>query len=174
MKPTSPAADRPMARAFVAFGANLGDPKASFVFACDALTTLPGTRLMARSSLYRTAPIGAEGEPDYLNAVVEVHTALPPLDLLRALLAIEATGGRVRTGQQAPRTLDLDLLLYGNECCNTAELILPHPRMHQRAFVLRPLAEIAPTITIPGQPPLSELLAATADQAIAQLPGTYF
>lgn len=157
------------ATAYVAFGANLGDPRASYVFACGRLAMLPDTQLMARSPLYRTAPIGAEGEPDYLNAVVQLATRLSPLALLRSLLVIEADGGRTRSGQQAPRTLDLDLLLYDQLSGHSTELTLPHPRMHQRAFVLRPLADIAPQVRIPGQAALAELLAQTHDQVVTPL-----
>lgn len=156
-------------RAYVAFGANLGDPAAVFRFACARIDELPRTRLVARSSLYRTAPIGVGEQPDYLNAVIAIETRLAPLTLLEALLAIEIEGGRTRPFMQAPRTLDLDLLLYGDQRIDEPELSVPHPRMHQRAFVLAPLAEIAPELVVPGHGPVATLLAGVGDQIVTRL-----
>lgn len=157
------------ARAFIAFGANLGDPAASFNHACTALAALPDTRLVQRSSLYRTAPVGVEGQPDYINGVIELRTGIAATALLDHLLHIEAEAGRVRDGHCAPRTLDLDLLLYDAQQIHTATLDVPHPRMHQRAFVLVPLAEIAPEAVIPGHGAVAGLLPAVAEQAITRL-----
>ena len=131
------------------------------------LAALPGTRVAARSSLYRSAPVGLLNQPDFINAVVAVDTDLPPIDLLRQLLAIEARHGRVRSIPNAPRTLDLDLLLHGDALLQGSELTLPHPRMHQRAFVLRPLLEIAADLTLPGLGPARDYLPAVADQDIS-------
>ncbi len=130
-------------RAFVALGANLGDAHAAVVQALQALGALPGTQLVCASSLYRTAPVASSG-PDYINAVAELRTTLGPYELLAALQRIEQMAGRERPYRNAPRTLDLDLLLYGDLQQDDPVLTLPHPRMYERAFVLVPLAEIAP------------------------------
>jgi len=148
--------------AFVALGANLGDAPAAVRQAMVALDGLPATRVTARSSLYRTAPVDAQG-PDFINAVVALETELAPLDLLHALQRIEGDAGRQRPYRNAPRTLDLDLLSHGDTPLQTAELTLPHPRMQQRAFVLVPLAEIAPERVSPAQ------LEQVADQPIEQI-----
>ena len=132
-------------RIFVGLGANLGDAAATVQAAFDALDALPGTHCVARSSLYRTAPVDAAG-PDYLNAVAELRSMLEPELLLAALQALEARFGRERPYRHAPRTLDLDLLLYGVRRIATPTLTLPHPRLHERAFVVTPLAEIAPDL----------------------------
>lgn len=153
---------------YIGLGANLGEPAATLALAVDALAELPDMRILARSSLYRTAPVNAPG-PDYLNAVLAAETGLAPLDLLRALQAIETAHGRERPYPGAPRTLDLDLLLYGDACFATPALTLPHPRLAERAFVLRPLAEIAPDLVIPGQGRLGDLLAGVAQQRIDRL-----
>jgi 2-amino-4-hydroxy-6-hydroxymethyldihydropteridine diphosphokinase len=132
-------------RVFVGLGANLGEAAESVRAAMDALAALPGTQCIARSSLYRSAPVDADG-PDYINAVVELRTGQAPLELLRSLQAVEARFGRERPYRHAPRTLDLDLLLYGERRIDTLELVVPHPRWRERAFVLVPLAEIAPDV----------------------------
>ena len=132
-------------RIFVGLGANLGDAAATVQAAFDALDALPGTHCVARSSLYRTAPVDAAG-PDYINAVAELRSMLEPELLLAALQAVEARFGRERPYRHAPRTLDLDLLLYGVRRIATPTLTLPHPRLHERAFVVTPLAEIAPDL----------------------------
>jgi 2-amino-4-hydroxy-6-hydroxymethyldihydropteridine diphosphokinase len=155
-------------RAFVALGANIGEPVKHLRAAVEDLSTLPGTQVVARSSLYRSAPVGLLNQPDFINAVVAVETALSPLDLLRALLAIEARHGRVRSVPNAPRTLDLDLLLHGDSRLDSTELTLPHPRMHQRAFVLLPLLEIAPDLLLPGLGAARDYLFAVTDQAITR------
>lgn len=160
----------PAVRAYIAFGANLGDPEAAFARALEGLARLPGTQVVARSALYRSAPVGVEGQPDYINAVIGIDTALAAPALLEALLAIEHEGGRVRDYHMAPRTMDLDLLLYGEQTIDLPALQVPHPRMHQRAFTLVPLAEIAPAARIPGHGSVAELLPTVRDQAIERLP----
>jgi 2-amino-4-hydroxy-6-hydroxymethyldihydropteridine diphosphokinase len=159
----------PAVRAYVAIGSNLGDPASAVSGAFDSLAALPGCRLVARSSLYRTAPIGVGRQPDFINAVAAADTTLEPLALLAALLDLEARHGRIRVAPLAARTLDLDLLLHGTTVMDGADLQLPHPRMHQRAFVLAPLAEIAPDLVIPGRGPISALLPAVAGQRIERL-----
>ena len=129
--------------AFVGLGANLGDPAAAVRTAMDRLDSVPGTSVVRRSGLYRSAPVGATG-PDFVNAVVQLRTGLSAPELLQALQSIEADAGRERPWPNAPRTLDLDLLLYGQARITSDRLTVPHPRMWQRAFVLLPLAEIAP------------------------------
>lgn len=156
-------------RAYVALGANLGDAVAAVQSAFDLLDTLPATRLVARSGLYRTAPVGVLDQPDYVNAVAAVDTHLAPDALLAALLELETRHGRTRAYHHAPRTLDLDLLLHGDTCLRQAGLELPHPRMHQRAFVLVPLAEIAPALAIPGLGPIAAFLPLVAAQAIERI-----
>lgn len=154
---------------FVALGANLGDPVATVNAALDALAALPDARLQAVSSLYRTAPIGLKHQPDFINAVAALEldpAVLPAPTFLARLFAIESDFGRQRSVPNAPRTLDLDLLLYGDSVSDDPSCLLPHPRMHERAFVLAPLAEIAPDLRIPGRGKVSELLLACADQAI--------
>ncbi|HEU5294636.1 MAG TPA: 2-amino-4-hydroxy-6-hydroxymethyldihydropteridine diphosphokinase [Burkholderiaceae bacterium] len=158
----------PAVRAFVGVGANLGDPRAQVESGIAALRALPSSRLIARSSLYASAPVDAAG-PDYVNAVVELSTALPAAELLRALHAIEAAHGRVRPTVNAPRTLDLDLLLYGEQRSDDPALRLPHPRLHQRAFVLRPLLEIAPALQVSGLGTLASWLPQLGDQPITRL-----
>jgi len=156
-------------RAFVGVGANLGDAQATVRAALQALGRLPGTRCMATSSLYRSAPVEASG-PDFINAVAELSSTLPPLTLLRELQAIEQAFGRVRSVRNAPRTLDLDLLLYGQQVMHGDTLTLPHPRLHLRAFVLRPLAELDPALLLPGLGALGPWLQRVSDQAIERLP----
>lgn len=157
-------------RAYIAFGANLGDPRAAFALARQRLAALPDTRVAAQSSLYRTAPVGvSDDHPDYVNAVIALETTLTARALLEALFVIEHEGGRKRNAQLAPRTMDLDLLLYGDAVIAEPGLIVPHPRMHLRAFVLHPLAEIAPQAIIPGVGAVGDLLKSVADQTIARL-----
>jgi 2-amino-4-hydroxy-6-hydroxymethyldihydropteridine diphosphokinase len=156
-------------RCFVALGANLGDPVATVKAALVALRELPQAELVAASSLYRTAPVGLRHQPDFINAVVEMRAVSPAPTFLAELFAIEARFGRQRSVPNAPRTLDIDLLLYGDLVSDDAQLILPHPRMHQRAFVLAPLAEIAPQLVIPGLGSVGELLLRCADQQIERL-----
>ena len=159
-----------MPLAFVALGANLADPVVQVRAALEALTHLPDSRLLRASSLYRTAPVGIHGQPDFINAVAALETSLAPQALLATLFAIEAKFGRRRDYRHAPRTLDLDLLLYGAETLDTPELQLPHPRMHLRAFVLAPLLEIAPDCAIPGRGTAAAWLPAVSMQSIEKLP----
>jgi 2-amino-4-hydroxy-6-hydroxymethyldihydropteridine diphosphokinase len=148
--------------AYVGLGANLGDAQAAVGEAIAAIARLPGTGVTRRSSLYRTSPVGADG-PDYVNAVVEVSTRLTAPEFLARLQALEQAAGRERPYPNAPRTLDLDLLLYGRGRIDSARLQVPHPRMAARAFVLVPLAEIAPDLVQPAQ------LAAVASQRLTRL-----
>ena len=154
--------------AYIGLGANLGDPRATLQAAFDALAGLPQSTLLQRSGYYRTAPIDSSG-PDYLNAAARLRTQLPAAALLAQLQAIERAHGRQRPYRNAPRTLDLDVLLYGDERSVDSALELPHPRAHERAFVLAPLAEIAPDLVIPGRGRVSELLAGLAGQRIQRL-----
>jgi len=154
--------------AFIGLGANLGDRARQIESAGAGIAALPVTTLVARSALYASAPLDAPGG-EYLNAVAHVRSALAPLDLLRALQAIEARHGRERPFAGAPRTLDLDLLLYGDLVLASDELTLPHPRLHERAFVLVPLAEIAPERIVPGRGRVVDLCAAVAWQRVAKL-----
>lgn len=155
-------------RAFIGVGANLGDAQATVCAALLALQQLPCTRWVGASSLYRSAPVDASG-PDYVNAVAEVRTELGAHALLQALQAIEQRFGRVRGARNAPRTLDLDLLLHGESCIDTPELTLPHPRAHLRAFVLQPLAELDPQLSLPGRGPIAHWLHRAADQPVRRL-----
>ena len=145
--------------AYIGLGANLGDSRATVLQALNAIADLDGLALTRQSSLYGSAPVDAGGD-DYVNAVVEVQTALPPHALLAQLQSIESAAGRARPYRNAPRTLDLDILLYDQLVLNEAALVIPHPRMFQRAFVLRPLAEIAPALVSDAQ------LQAVADQSV--------
>jgi 2-amino-4-hydroxy-6-hydroxymethyldihydropteridine diphosphokinase len=155
-------------RVFVGLGANLGDARCTLADATAALAVLPGTRLVASSALYGSAPVDAQG-PDFVNAVVELATELEPPALLQALLHIEQGHGRQRPYRHAPRTLDLDLLLYGQRVVEAPALTLPHPRLHARAFVLRPLLELAPEVVHPRLGPLAALVAQIADQSVWRL-----
>jgi 2-amino-4-hydroxy-6-hydroxymethyldihydropteridine diphosphokinase len=139
-------------RAYIGLGSNLASPVRQLTYAFAALGALPKTRVAAVSSVYRTAPVGGTiRQPDYLNAVAALDTSLTTNELLRALQAIERRQRRRRTLPNAARSLDLDLLLHGTHHRSGRELNLPHPRLHRRAFVLRPLLEIAPDVTIPGR-----------------------
>lgn len=158
-----------MARAYIALGSNLRDPVAEVTRAFTELDALPGTRLIRRSSLYRTAPVGYDNQPDFINAVAEVETSLTPLELLHAILQLENQHGRERPFPNAPRVLDLDLLLYDDVAMHTADLTLPHPRMHERGFVLLPLADIAPELEISGHGQVAGLAQCCADQGVALL-----
>ena len=151
-----------MTRAFIALGANLGDARAVVLQAMEGLDGLAGSRVTARSSLYRSAPVDATG-PDFINAVVALDTMLAPEALLAELQRMERAAGRERPYRNAPRTLDLDLLSHGEAALRTDHLTLPHPRMHERAFVLQPLAEIAPALVTAAQ------LDAVAGQTIERL-----
>ncbi len=155
-------------RAFVGVGANLGEAQATVRAALQALGRLPETTCIAASSLYRSAPVEATG-PHFINAVAELRSTLPALALLRELQAIEHVFGRVRSARNAPRTLDLDLLLYGDQLMHGEALTLPHPRLQLRAFVLLPLAELAPALVLPGLGALGPWLQRVSGQAIERL-----
>jgi 2-amino-4-hydroxy-6-hydroxymethyldihydropteridine diphosphokinase len=149
--------------AYVALGANLGDARAAVLQAFEALAFLPETQVTGCSALYRTAPHEAQG-PDFINAVARIDTRLTAPDVLDALQTIENRAGRLRPYVNAPRSLDLDLLFYGDACMHSPRLTLPHPRWRERAFVLVPLADVWPQRVGP------EDLAHVADQAIERLP----
>lgn len=157
-----------MTRSYIGIGANLGNARTTVTQAIAALHALPDTRLTAQSALFRTAPVDADGD-DYINAVAQLDTALDAHTLLHRLQALEAQFGRQRSYINAPRTLDLDLLLYGNDCIATPELTVPHPRMTMRAFVLTPLLQIDPLLEIPGHGQAHQFLPAVADQAITRI-----
>jgi 2-amino-4-hydroxy-6-hydroxymethyldihydropteridine diphosphokinase len=160
-----------MAFAYVALGANLNDPVAQVGGAIEALTDLRESRFLRASSLYRTAPVGIHGQPDFINAASLIETRLAPLEMLEALFRLEARFGRRRDYRHAPRTLDLDLLLHGETRIDTPRLKLPHPRMHLRAFVLVPLLEIAPDCRIPGRGAATAWRIATALQRVEKVRG---
>ena len=153
--------------ACIGLGANLGDAQATLRAVQAALASMPRTRLVAVSPTYTSAPIDAAG-PDYLNAVALISTSLDPHALLRELQRIELDHGRERSYRNAPRTLDLDLLLYGDETIATPELTVPHPRMHERAFVIHPLLDVLPTASIPGRGKARDWLPRVADQRIVR------
>jgi len=156
-------------KACVALGANIGEPLRQVEAGFAALATLPGTRLIARSSLYRSAPVGYADQPDFINAVALIETVLEPHALLDALLAIERAHGRVREFANAPRTLDLDIVLYADTVVHDAGLTIPHARMLERAFVMVPLAEVAPGMQVPGRGLVGELAARVDAASVAQL-----
>ena len=158
-----------MNTAYVALGANLGNPRATVLAAFAALANLPESRVARCSSLYRTAPVGILSQPDFVNAVALLETTLAPEALLDALLDIEARFGRIRRERNGPRTLDLDLLLYDDIELDLPRLTLPHPRLHLRAFVLLPLAEVAPDLAIPRRGSVAAWLPAVANQGIVRL-----
>jgi 2-amino-4-hydroxy-6-hydroxymethyldihydropteridine diphosphokinase len=153
---------------FIGLGANIGDARGALDAAFAALASLPLTELVAASSIYRSAPIESSG-PDYLNAVIKLRSALDPFELLEHLQHIEVAHGRRRPYRNAPRTLDLDLLLYGDRQIESCDLTVPHPRMHQRAFVLAPLAEVDAQLRIPRHGAVTDLLHRVADQRIDRL-----
>ena len=159
------------AEAFVGLGANLENPLQQVRQAISELDAIEHTRVVAASSLYRSAPVGYADQPDFINAVVKLQTGLSPRELLDALHVVENRHGRRRSERNAPRTLDLDLLLYGTLVVREEGLTLPHPRMHERAFVLLPLAEIAPDTPLPGYALVSQLLAQVDRSGVAKLDG---
>ena len=145
--------------ACVALGSNLDDPRVQVERGFAALAALPRTALSARSRSYRTPPWGLVEQPDFINAAARLETTLTPRELLDALLAIEARAGRVRGARNGPRILDLDLLLYGERVIDEPDLVVPHPRLHERAFVLLPLADVAPELKVPGHGRVRDLVA---------------
>jgi 2-amino-4-hydroxy-6-hydroxymethyldihydropteridine diphosphokinase len=146
--------------AYVGLGANIGPREVTLLRAVDLLAEADGMDVVAVSQLRETEPVGVVDQPRFLNGVVQVETSLSPRALLDLLLEIEASLGRVRGERWGPRTVDLDLLVYGNERIDVPGLRVPHPHLHERAFVLEPLAELAPELDVPGLGRVSELLAA--------------
>jgi len=161
-----------MVRAAIGLGSNLGRPRSHLARALARFAGMRGVRVVAVSPLYVTAPVGGPPQPDYLNCVAIVDTSLAPRALLARLHAIERRAGRRRDAaapRNAARTLDLDLLIYAGRRAQHRELVLPHPRMHERAFVLRPLADVAPAATIPGRGLAKTFVAATRGQRVARV-----
>lgn len=156
-------------RAFVGIGANLADPEANVRRAIEELALIADTRVAATSSLYRTAPVGFLDQPDFVNGVVELKTGLDPGALLDKLLSIEKDFGRERSTPNAPRILDLDLLIYGDQNFRSEHLTVPHPRMSERAFVLVPLVEIAADIPVGALGTAEELLASLATEGVERI-----
>lgn len=152
----------------IGIGANLGDARHTVTLAIARLAQLPQTRLTAQSSLFRTAPLDATGD-DYVNAVIAIDTGLDAFALLQSLQELELAFGRERPYRNAPRTLDLDLLLYGSEQIDSEQLSVPHPRMTERAFVLLPLLQIDPFIDIPGKGAAHQFAGLVADQIIQKM-----
>jgi len=155
--------------AYIGIGSNIGDSLAQVRAAFDSLAALPQCRLVARSRLYRTRPFGPVSQGDFINAVAGLLTLLSAPDLLAALRGVEAAAGRVRAERWGPRTLDLDLLVFGSERIATAELTVPHPGIAERGFVLAPLADVAPTLKVPGSARVEQLLRALPDTGIAEV-----
>ncbi len=155
--------------AYIALGSNLDNPKMQIQDAFAELDEIELTRLLQTSSLYASAPWGYADQPDFVNAVAAVETELPPRRLLDELLKIETWHGRERSFANAPRTLDLDIALFGDDIVDEESLQIPHPRMHQRAFVLAPLAEIAPALVIPGQGAIAKLLERCNDPSLKRI-----
>ncbi|MFC6632820.1 2-amino-4-hydroxy-6-hydroxymethyldihydropteridine diphosphokinase [Microbulbifer taiwanensis] len=147
-----------MPLAYIGLGSNLAEPLKQLRCALDAIAEIPGTRLLRCSSFYRSAPVGPDGQPDYVNAVAELETALPPLQLLDRLQAIENAQGRERTVRWGARTLDLDILLFGRQQLDEPRLQIPHPHMGSRNFVLLPLAELEPQLQLPSGESIQALL----------------
>jgi 2-amino-4-hydroxy-6-hydroxymethyldihydropteridine diphosphokinase len=147
----------PVTTAFIALGSNLDDPAGHVRRAIAELARLPETRVKGASALYGSAPVGYRDQPDFVNAVAEIETRLAPRPLLEALLEIERRHGRQRGVRNGPRTLDLDIALYGDRVVREPGLVIPHPRMHERAFVIVPLADIAPGQIVPGHGSVSRL-----------------
>ena len=147
-----------MTRAAVALGSNIGDPQSQVARGFAELAELPRTRLLARSHLHRTAPVGYADQPDFVNACALLETGLAPRELLDELLAVEQRHGRVRSIPNGPRTLDLDIILYGDRVIDEPGLRVPHPRAHERAFVLVPLLEVWPEAVIPGRGAAADLV----------------
>lgn len=161
------------ALAYIALGANLDNPVQQIELASNELDSLPDTRVLTRSRLYRSRPAGFTNQPDFVNAVACLETQLAPRRLLDLLLGIEHRHGRVRTFRNSPRTLDLDILLFGDLVLNEPNLHVPHPRMHERVFVLLPLCEIAPDCTIPGVGVVMDILAGLDKEGIQPIESSF-
>ncbi len=155
--------------AYIGVGSNLGDSVARVRAAFESLAALAGCRLIARSRLYRTRPFGPVQQGDFINAVAGALTTLSAVELLAGIRGIETAAGRVRSERWGPRTLDLDLLVFGDQRIDTPELIVPHPGIAERGFVLAPLVDIAPTLQVPGVGRAEELLRALPDDGIAEV-----
>lgn len=151
---------------YIGLGSNLAQPRRQIEAALAALGKLASSQLLQASCLYSSAPVGPQDQPDYINAVAAIDTNLAPLDLLDALQALETAAGRKRLRRWGERTLDLDILLYGDVCIDSPRLTIPHPQLANRAFVLLPLVDIAPALSLPNGRPISSLLAGVADQSI--------
>lgn len=147
-----------MTAAYIGLGSNQNDPYQQICTAIKSLNGIPGSRLVNTSSIYASKPVGPQDQPDYLNAVAILETGLSAHDLLSALQSIENRQGRKRTRRWGPRNIDLDILLYDDQIINTGELVVPHPEMHRRGFVLVPLVELSPQIKIPGHGKVDKLL----------------
>ncbi len=158
-----------MHQAFIALGSNLEDPQVQVERALETIANTTNIKLIKASSLYRTVPVGYDNQPDFINAVAEIETDLNPLALLHTLLEIEAQHGRERPFPNAPRVLDLDVLLYEGFATSSPALTLPHPRMHTRGFVMLPLAEIAPKISIGNHGYADDLAAKCDNQGVSKL-----
>lgn len=157
-------------RAYLGLGSNLNGPARQLRAALACLRREPGVAVLKESSFYRSPPLGPADQPDYVNAVASIRTTLEPLELLDVLKAIEAARGRVRnTTRWGPRVIDLDILLYGDTRIRTRRLEVPHPHLGERAFVVLPLHEIAPALTIPGCGRLQDLLAAVPRESLSRL-----
>ncbi|MEP1743121.1 MAG: 2-amino-4-hydroxy-6-hydroxymethyldihydropteridine diphosphokinase [Kangiellaceae bacterium] len=156
--------------AYIGLGANLNNPKQQIEVAFKALANLPNTQLLLRSSLYQSPPMGPRDQDDYINAVAKIETSLTPIDLLDQLQSVEKTQGRVRKAERwGPRTLDLDLLLFGDQAIECERLTIPHYGLRQRAFVLLPLQEIAPELKLPDGTPINSIVEELTEQGITKL-----
>ncbi|HUQ77196.1 MAG TPA: 2-amino-4-hydroxy-6-hydroxymethyldihydropteridine diphosphokinase [Burkholderiales bacterium] len=158
-----------MTPAYIGVGSNLDEPLLHVKQALQELAALPRSRLTRHSSLYRSSPVGFAQQPDYINAVAALQTGLDARALLGELQKLEARHGRKRSFANAPRTLDLDLLVFGERQIAEPDLVVPHPRMHERAFVLQPLIEIAPDLSIPGRGDAAAWLRRCADQKVERV-----
>ncbi|MDH7482022.1 MAG: 2-amino-4-hydroxy-6-hydroxymethyldihydropteridine diphosphokinase [Armatimonadota bacterium] len=158
-----------MATVFLGLGSNLGDREANIRMALDKLVSQPEVKIRAVSSFYLTAPVGFQDQPDFVNAVAAIETDLSPKELLDVVLKIEREMGRVRNFKWGPRIIDIDILLYNNVKVNTDELVIPHPRMTERAFVMAPLAEIAPDLTLPDGRTPNDVLKELKNQSVRKL-----
>jgi len=161
--------ETPRVIAYIGLGSNVGAPQAQVTRALEELGGLPDTRLVRHSSLYQTEPVGLRDQPGFINAVAIVETALSARALLDGLLEIEQRHGRVRTVKNGPRTLDLDILLYGDARIDEEGLTIPHPRMHERGFVLEPLLEVDADCEIPGLGLAAQFREQTMDQGVRKI-----